>query len=593
MVINTGSIVNAAKSAFNAAKNKISNILKSPASVANSGPLFDSGNYFTQNYNDLTHIVDLYLDNSGDFEKPKRYFINPAAIVNLVINDAVNDWVVDGYMTILYAPEHTEQSKTGQTQSTPTGVDAAATANGQVLKEYQFRGDGFDLLRVMIMPETKPGKSGGDVVIDKNFTKWMLSYVFSVYDVEDVQLPSNYGYINSYMKCLKLKFYDIRHHMLKTTNLEYSSAIPKDSEYVPDFNTEIAKTQGVLYTGEILRDVLNEVLAKKENGGCEEFRIDKDPKKWDKGKSQLFYTSPAQYSAQDDIDYVISHHVSEKNMEGAPDGVEFQDMCLFHTERSPTFGKVEEIHLTPLQSFFEKAGKGTAGEAFKETFFVTAATEEGSTTDIPKTPTGGDGTNVNFQSFKYGQIMSYEFVDMSAIINAEMFRTAPVYSVDIGKREFNIEFKGHDIASMKKMFSKTYIKKLHSGIDGDEELFLPTIHKSKKEFNIFPTFSTNGNNAFVRQKNGLHQLLYTGLFQNACIRFSVYGSTLRESGTFIGIEKTTGSVDTDYSNKLFGQWFVVSVDHIFESGTYRNVIHAVKLHRFKPRKSLFDNLLAL
>ena len=66
--------------------------------------------------------------------------------------------------------------------------------------------------------------------------------------------------------------------------------------------------------------------------------------------------------------------------------------------------------------------------------------------------------------------------------------------------------------------------------------------------------------------------------------------TLRESGTFIGIDSITGSKDTDYSNKLCGQWFVVKVDHIFEAGSYMNIIYAVKLHRFKERHSKFDML---
>lgn len=569
--------------------------LEATASGNSSGATFDSGNYFNQKFNDVFHEVDLYLDNSGDFKNPRRFFINPAAVLSLVINDAVNDWVVDGYMTFMYLPEEAEreQAKTGQRSNTSTGLEAAAIENAKTLQDYEFRGDGFDLLRVMVIPKTDPGKDGQGLDISRNDTKWMLSYVFSIYDVEDVNnIPTVQGFVSPYMKCLKVKFHDVRHQMLRTVNIEYSTSIPKDQSLVPNVNSEMAKTQGVLYTGDIMRDILNEVLAKPENGGCEEFKIDGTPDKWDKGKGELFYTSPASYSAQDDLDYVYNHHISIKNMEGAPDGVEFQDMCMLHTERSSVFGKVEELHLTPLQDFFEKAGSESAGEIYKETFYVTSATEEENVTNTKKVPQGGDGKSVNFQSFKYGQIMSYSFVDMSAAINSEMFRTAPVYSVDIGKREFNVEFKGNNISSVKKMFAKTYISKLFANSKGvEEELFLPVIHKNKESLNLFPTWSTNGNNSIVRQKNGLHQLLYTGIFQNACIKFTTYGATLRESGTFIGIERTVGSPDTDYSNKLYGQWFVISVDHVFEGGGYTNVIHAVKLHRFKPRKANFENLL--
>lgn len=582
--INVGSVGQSTQQALN--QNSSSN---------SSGSKFDSGNYFKQKYNDVIHEVDLYLDNSGDFNNPKRFFINPAAILSLVINDMVNDWVVDGYMTFMYLPEEAEreQAKTGQRASTPTGLDAAAAQNGKVLQDYEFRGDGYDLLRVMIIPKTEPTGAQDALQISRNDTKWMLSYVFSIFDVEDVNnIPTVQGFVSPYMKCLKVKFHDVRYQMLRNANIEYSTSIPKDKNLVPNTTSEIAKNQGVLFTGDIMRDILNEVLANPENGGCEEFKIQEDAEKWDKGKGELFYTSPAGYSAQDDLDYIYNHHVSVKNMEGAPDGVEFQDMCLLHTERNNFFGKLEELNLTPLQTFFEKAGNGSPGSSFKETFFVTSATEDENITNTRKSPRGGDGKNINFQSFKYGQIMSYSFVDMSAAINTELFRTTPVYSVDIGKREFNVEFKGNNIASMRKMFAKTYISKLHSGSSGsEEELFLPVLHKNKQSLNVFPTWSSNGNNSFARQKNGLHQLLYTGLFQNACIKFTTYGSTLRESGTFIGIERTVGSPDTDYSNKLYGQWFVVTVDHVFEGGAYTNVIHAVKLHRFKPRKSQFESLL--
>ena len=124
--------------------------------------------------------------------------------------------------------------------------------------------------------------------------------------------------------------------------------------------------------------------------------------------------------------------------------------------------------------------------------------------------------------------------------------------------------------------------------ENTEELFLPTIHKNKKDLNVFPTFSLNGNNTAVRQRNGLHDLLYTGVFQNACICFKVLGLTYRESGTFIGIDKTSGCADNDYNNKLFGQWFVVKVDHIFEAGIHMNIIYAVKIHRFKKQETKFE-----
>ena len=576
-------------------KNSILNGLSLGGS-SGSGSIFDSGQYSQQKYNEILHDVDLYLDNSGDFDNPKRYHINPAAVLGLHISDTVNDWVVDGSITFMYLPEGPgpeKKSVLGQSKKTATGgLEQAAAENGKTLRSYTFRGDGFDLLRVMIIPNSAPGKDGMGLKIDKNNTRWMLSYVFSIYDVEDVNdIPEIYGNVASYMKCLKLKFHDVRYQMLLTNNLEYSTSTPKDPALQPNFESEIALKQGVLYTGDIIKDVFNEVLAKPENGGCAEFKI--SDTNWDKGMGEMFYTSPAQYSAADDIEYLYSNHVSAKPLEGLEE-IQPHDLCMLHTDRADTFGKIEPIVLTPLIDFFEKAGKekNGPGELQKEHFFVTALTEEkDNTSHNHRAPMGGPGTDIDLKTNKYGQIISYSFVDMSPTVNSGMFCTTPVCSVDISKREFNIEFKGNDVASIRKVIAKSYISKLFKEGSDDEKLFLPTLHKSKKDMNVFPTFSLNGNNLIARQKNGLHTLIYTGLFENACVCFKTYGLTWRESGTFIGIDKTAGCADNDYNNKLYGQWFVVRVDHVFESGAYVNIIYAVKLHRHKEIEAKFDGLI--
>lgn len=69
------------------------------------------------------------------------------------------------------------------------------------------------------------------------------------------------------------------------------------------------------------------------------------------------------------------------------------------------------------------------------------------------------------------------------------------------------------------------------------------------------------------------------------------GLTLRESGMFIGIDKSDGCSKNDYNNKLFGQWFVIKVDHIFEAGLYVNMIYAVKIHRHANQETKFESLL--
>ena len=186
---------------------------------------------------------------------------------------------------------------------------------------------------------------------------------------------------------------------------------------------------------------------------------------------------------------------------------------------------------------------------------------------------------------------------MSPAINATAFASRPVYSIDIGRRKFNVKFEDNDVLTTRRLIAETYITELYPRSAPNEKLFLPLIHTTKEKRNVFPIRSLNGDKDpqgkgdIVRQKNGLGQLLYTGLFQNACISFKTFGLTLRSSGTFIGIDKTEGSENTDFNNKLCGQWFVVKVDHIFEAGAYMNVIYAIKIRRFQESQLQFPSIL--
>lgn len=555
----------------------------------------------TTNYkfNEMFHSMELYLDNSGDFmsgSEDARYYINPASILNLSITDTLCDWVVDGSITFTYLPEDAPAEgpeSTGNSRGTQTN---GSNSGDSTIKSYQFRNDGFDLLRVMVVPNTYEGDG---FKIDQNDPKWILSYLFSVYDVEDINdIPGIEGPLASYVKCLKLHFRDVRYQILKTTNLEWSTATSPNVEENPDF-----ANKPVLKTGQALKEVLEEALTKEEKGGAPllfEFPGELD---WDIGKSQLFYTSPAGYSALDDIDYLFSHHVSEKKLEldpaedaGGAEGnqKEINDLCLFHTKRPKDNTKLEQLCITPISNFFEKAGKeqNSPGELQLEHFFVTAFTKEKPKINLYRAPiTDDSNSGVDLKTFKYGQMISYSFVDMSSEVNSSVFCTTPVYSVDIGKRIFHVEFKGNDVKAARYALAKSYISHLYNTGSDPVKLFLPPLHKSKENINVFPTFSLNGDNLITRQRNGLHNLLFTGLFQNACICFKTFGLTLRETGSFIGIDKVGGCDDNDYNNKLYGQWFVVKVDHFFEAGSYMNYIYAIKMHRFKEKQIEFAKLL--
>ena len=561
--------------------------LTPPTGTFTARSTFTTGQAKTQNYNDLAHLTEIYLDNSGslDANVGEKFFINPAGVLNLSIQASLTDWITQGSLSFLYFPEDVEPQQyqsSGQAQST---IINGAAANSNIIKSYQFRGDGYDLLRVHMVPKSTdltPGAQG--IYIDQTDPKWSLSYAFSVYDIEDVvdvpNLPKNLP-----LKCLKIYFRDFRAHILSNINIEYSTA--QSVEFQPNFASEL-DNQGTLKTGEAMIDVLNIALANPQTGGSYEFQQSLD-ENWDVGNSELFYTAPTEYSAMDNLNYLLNHHVSTKTLP-SNNVTQLNDLCFLHTIRNGSyFGAIEKLALTPITDFFDKAGSGSnsPGELQLEHFFVTKTTEEGSTVLEYKAPLGGNGKDVDLKTFKYGQIMQYSFVDMSPEINSSIFCTTPVYSVNIKDRRFSTRFQNNDVLTARRVIADSYISKLYKRGTNNENLFLPSIHQTKQGFNVTPRYSLNGDNLVVLQKNGIHNLIYTGLLQNACICFKTLGLTLRQPGTFIAIDEANGSKDNDFSNKLYGQWFVVKVEHVFEAGAYVNNIYAIKVHRFKDATTEF------
>lgn len=560
---------------------------------------FDSGNYGSVNYNGLDYKIELYLDNSGNFDvkKKNQFFINPQAVINMVFEDSLNDWVVNGSLTFMYIPEglaknFKQQRDTGQSQKTQ--IDGAIE-NGKTLSQYEFRGDGYDMLRVCLKPvpsNAQTSKFPDALLIKESDTNWILSFLFSIYEIEDLSdMPQLKGPMSSYTRLMRLSFHDVRYQLLKTTNLEYSTAASPEKEIVPDLANG---TLGVLPTSKAMLEILNKALADNEQvakglTSLEFYQLPGDSD-WDSSsESKIFYTSPAEYTAADDLDYLYGNHIGPK----IPN-TDINDFCVLHGKRSSTVGGLDKICLTPLSQIFEKAtskNAANAGELQLEHFFVTTHTsqdEELGPSAQYKAPDPRTNTSV-LKTFKYGQIVSYNFVDMSPQINSNVFTTTPVYSVDIGKRQFNIQFKNNNVLTARKTIAEGYIKHLYKGQASNlEDLFLPIIHNSKADRSVFPTFSLNGDNEKVRQRNGIHHLMYTGLFQNSCICFKTLGLTLREPGTFIGIDKTLGTLSNDFTNKIYGQYLVVKVNHVFEQGAFLNVIWAVKIHRFIKRDAKFD-----
>lgn len=561
-------------------------------------------------YNQLKHSVEIYLDNSNSESELRRFPINPNAIINLTIESDLADWVTRGTMTFLYTPNAVLDGKDSKTGNNINAIPSIARKiadprvflnkqTNQLVKDsiktpeqngsYVFRCDGNDLLKIRITPApddpsnfSKTGTSkyaGYDV--DQSDKFWSLTHLFSISDIEDIEnMPGATGAASADLKCLKVYFHDIRFQKMSANLIEYSTAL---SELAP--KTSFKDEDNSIPTGMILKEII-EKSTQDLNLNIKQIVGEKDKEEWEEGGTKLFYTAPAYVSAYDALNYVYNHHTSTEKYTSTSFGtdINIHDLSILTIEKGPAPDDVGYFTLKPLSWYFKKAGN-TANEPGilqTEHFYLQGyADSKINVSKKKRAPTSNNTSKVDIKSPKHNIISSYNFVDISPKTNSNTFRSRPVHSFNFSSRQFNIEFQNNTVTKAREFIAKQYISNVYKNDGADpEKLFLITLDKDKRNLSLTPTFSLYGEDPITRQCVGIQKLIYTGVFQNACIHFRAPGLPFRQIGRFIAIDRTEGVESSIYNDKLYGQWFIISIRHVFEGEMYYNDITAVKLHRF-------------
>lgn len=507
--------------------------------------------------NGQLYEIQIFFTNGTDI-----YSVAPTGIVELTIEDTIANWITQGSLTLYNSNDLIEY-----------------------LDRYKFRNDGEDLLRIRILPRDFSINGLPSLNIENNRKLWELSQLFSIYNIEDVTPPTaGSSPAKTLKKFKKLSFWDLRYQIMLTKNIEYSTALSEEAPINSNSELPLTDENRSIKTGiainEIIKTSLNNSFLAKT--GLE----DEDPTEyWDEGGRDIFFTSGATDNCFEDLEYVKSRHISSIQFEeNTP------DFCLLNIERDD--GGIGFFSLKPLSRIFSKAGKDLPGPDQIEHFYLHADAKEepqGITTfRSPINVNGGNITrDITLRDFSF--ITSFEFVDISPAVNAGDFISYSVNSFDFAKRQYNVEFKGHDYKTAQKIFKEKYISQLFTNNKaGNNNFLLDLDNKSKLDnYSIMPVFNNEGDSTKpnIRAISGVYKLLYTGLFQNTCINFTVPGLTLRQPGKFIAIDRPEGSTDNPFDDKLCGQWFVINVLHTISNGAYYNNITAIKIHRYKSTTS--------
>jgi len=551
-------------------------------------------------YNQLRHNVEIYLDNSNNESELRRFPINPNAIVNLTIDCDLSDWVTRGTMTFMYTPNVVLDGKSDKTGNNTNAIPSVSRKiadpsiftdkqNNKNLNQannipeqngaYVFRCDGNDLLKIKITPITtdssnlsKAGSSNyAGYQVDSADKFWSLTYLFTISDIEDVDdMPGAKGAAAADLKCLKVYFHDLRFQKMNSNLLEYSTAL---SELAP--KTSYKESDNAIPTGMIMKEIIEKSI---KDLSLNIKQLVGEGEEWEEGGTKMFYTAPAYVTAYEALNYAYSYHTSNEKLN------DIHDYSILTIEKGPTPEDYGYFTLRPLTWYFKQAGNtaDSPGPLQIEHMYLQGYADSNPNPNKKKRgPTGSGNPKVDIKSSKHNIISNYRFVDISPFINTNTFRTRPIHSFNFAERKFNIEFENHSVTKAREFIAKQYIKNVYKNESADlEKLFLITLDKDKKDLSLTPVQSLYGEDPILRQGNGIQKLIYTGVFQNTCIHFRTLGLPCRQIGRFIAIDRTEGVETSVHNDKFYGQWFIISLKHVFEGEWYYNDITAIKLHRF-------------
>ena len=511
-------------------------------------------------FQDLNALTSTLLQNVVTYNKSEYFFcvclingegpilnLTTNAVIGLSINDNITQYTHSGELVIRNDNDIIERSymTPGETYST------RQQDINQSNLEFFFRGDGRDIVLVYITPrntdninqETQP--SANDA-----FT---LRFLFSVVQIYDEIISDG-----SKVKRLVLK--DLDHQLLEEINLGFST-----SSYVSDTNvSSLDNSERAIKTGEVIRQVLIQTLTDGSNSSNNTQIGIATGDAWDEGASDLFYSSPSEYNAIDDIDYILQRHVSSVNY----------DACVLRKERNNTWS------LMGLSTYFKNAYDKTqdgAGALHIEKFFIQSI---GDTVNVvlkkERTPTGLIN-NTGYLNSSY--ISSYKLHNTDADEIQRDVVTHAVHSYQLADKQFNIDLTRNNIDAIKKSFSGFYVDPMK----GDNQKPSPNFYLSQTRIqnkNLKNVFSLTDTSEDVRLNWGRNQVLQNMIYKNLTIEFEVDGISNRQAGRFISIDRTDSLPSSKHDDRLLGIWFIVNVEHMFTQSTYRDKIIAVKTYSF-------------
>lgn len=472
-----------------------------------------------------------------------------SAIKELFLHDIVYNPFIEGYVIIDNTEDVIERYKTDNRYSEFTGPST-------IQRGYRTRGDARDILFLSIIPLENNVNPYDEQSRDYNKV-FGFQYVFILGN--EVDVPSETG------KAKKYTILDLDFEILKEKKIFFSTAYLSKEEKL----TTLSDIQREAYTGDIMKNIIrkglndNTSIFSTVSGGQ---TITPD---FETGSSILFYSSPNNNTAYEDLMYIYNLHTSNDP------GKDFSFL-----KKDDYTG---EYTLKSASYYFSKAFNKEAdsgGKYFIENLTIAGAQDAGNVVenDIKK-------PLIALEFGETSDVIDVKFYNTPGTTYQEQVKTLLVHSYNFRDKEFQINEVDGDVENVKNVFSNLYVSPM-KGKDNrpSPNFIINNTQRTNQNFdNKFLVYDED--NDFLKLAVGRNEILKNALKLNIGVEIITQGGFQRKAGKFISIDRKGSYVDNDFDNKFLGIYFILSVDHQFiNDNEYYNKIVAVKTYHFNDPK---------
>lgn len=496
---------------------------------------------------DNTYDFNVQLVNSDGDNVGLKF----SSIVEMGITDDLASFYQSGYIIFSNNLDALESA-----ESVSTNVRGMPE---KAFNPYRFRGDGRDTIIINIKPavdvdDGDPVSKSRSVGLGNTFT---LNGVFSVFDTEDIISDHNKD-----LKLKKLYFHDQSYQILNSKNIYFSTTkiAAKDQATGSSEKRLVGNTERSIDTGTAIKELLKLTLEDEQQ------KVTFNSS-WDKGKSKIFYSSPANNRAINDLYYLLDYHVSDSDPSNPP--------ALLRKDRGNTWNLIPITALFQTSYYKGNQSIGDLGGPNLTEEFVVARPNAGDgpvTTGPQRNPQLSINAN-NLPDYSYAE--NLEIAGMQADVSNFGIVTHAVHSYDPATGVFSIDMEKNNVDSTLKGFNKNIVQ-TQRGISGKSPASNITMSQDRSSNQtVIHSFNPNPDQN-ARLNSGSNKIILNSIFNNTTIAFRSRGNTARQAGKFITVKRQNFQNNSGFDNKVMGTYLVVKVDHIFKNDQYFNYMVCTK-----------------